>query len=723
MTPTETPTAPTRLLDDFPEATHDEWRAAAEALLKGAPFEKRLLTETYEGLTLRPIHEASVLDGVPHLHGMPGRAPYLRGGRVDGYLSGGWEVAQELTEVTPAGFNAAALHDLERGQTALTVVLDRATLCGVDPDEARPGDVGLYGLSVASVDDLDRALLGVDLTTVPVYLQAPSAAVPLLALFVAVARRRQLDLHTLVGGVEMDPIGALATEGRYLRSLPGAYDRMAQAVAWAGEHAPHLSTVTVHGNVWAEGGAHAVQELAFTAATTSEYLRELSQRGVEPEVAAPRLRLSLSVGSNLFMEVAKLRAARLLHARIVQAFGASEAAQRLRIHARTARFNRSVLDPYVNLLRGTTAAFSAVMAGVDSLHVGCWDELMGTPDAQSRRMARNTQLVLREEAHLTGVIDPAGGSWYVEKLTDRVARAAWELFQDIEGRGGMAAALAEGYPQEQIAATLDARRARSARRSDVQVGVNMYADAAETPAPPLHVDAEEVEEVAAQRAQEIAAHRTALEDREATRVMELLAAVLDAGEGDGDVIEALVAAAGAGASLGELARTLRRGDETVTRVQPVTPLRQAEPFEAIRRRVAAQVEGGGERPRVWLAKLGPVAQHRARSEFTTGFMEVGGFAVEGAGGVESPEAAGRAAAASGAPVVAICSTDASYPDAVPPLIEALRAEAPDVVVLVAGRPQEQVAALEAAGVDDFVHLGANAVALHTRLLDRLGVAP
>lgn len=287
----------------------------------------------------------------------------------------------------------------------------------------------------------------------------------------------------------MDPLGQLARDGRLPRDLDGIHDVMAQLTAWAQANAPQLQTITVQGNPYHNGGASATQELAFALATAVEYLRAMQARGLSVDDAAPRFRFALSIGSNFFMEIARLRAARLLWAKIVQAFGGNAESQKMRIHARTSAWNQTVYDPHVNLLRGTTEAFSAVVGGCDSLHISPFDELVRVPDDFSRRVARNTHTVLSEETHITHTVDPAGGSWYVETLTDAVARQTWAIFQEVEKQGGMTKTLLAGWPQSQIADTAAKRAANIAKRKDIFVGTNMYPNMKETRIEPASVDA------------------------------------------------------------------------------------------------------------------------------------------------------------------------------------------------------------------------------------------
>jgi methylmalonyl-CoA mutase len=705
--------------DEFPSPTFEEWQAAAVESQGGKPFEK-LITASYEGIPIQPLYRREDASGIA-AETVPGQSPYLRGTTAAGYLARPWAIAQELACGSPAAFNRALRSDLEHGQTAVNLLLDGPTRAGKDPDGAQPGEVGRGGVSLATVEDVAVALRGVDLTTTTLFVRAGTAALPLLALLVAHLRRSGRSAGDLHGCLEYDPLGALAHEGALPLSLERAYDEMAQLTLWAEHHAPRLATMAVHTYPYHNAGGNAVQELAFALATGVAYLRVLARREVDVQTVAPRIRFDFAIGGNFFMEIAKLRAARVLWSQVVAAFGGDEDAQKMHLHGRTARRNKTTVDPHVNMLRATTEALAAAVGGVASLHVAPFDEPARPPDEFSRRVARNVQVILQEEAHLTQVIDPAGGSYAVEALTGQLARAAWTLFQEVERQGGMADALKLGYIQAQIAAVAEKRAANLAKRRDVLVGANQFANPHEAPPPADPTDYAALHrERAAQVAQyrsglpsahddDPAAHRAALD-----RLAEMQAAAPER------MIETAIAAAAAGATLGELTRTLRIHDGARPTITPVPLARAAEPFEALRARTLALRERAGERAtRVFLANLGPPRQHKARADFAQAFFEVGGFQVLTNNGFPTPEAAAAVALDSGAAAVVICSTDETYPEIVPPLVRAIKQQAPEMVVILAGRPAEQVEAHQKAGVDEFIYLGADVLALNTWLQDRI----
>lgn len=700
-----------QLLQEFPFSTPGDWRQLVEKELKGAPFDKKLVSKTYEGIDLQPIYTQEDSAGLPHLDSLPGFPPYVRGGSAAGYRGQAWAVAQELTYATPAAWNSAARHDLDHGQTALTIVLDAATLQGLDPDQAPADTVGRGGLSLATVDDLAAALDGVDLGKVPLFFQAGSVGVPVAALLAALAQRRGLATSALQGAIAFDPLGGLAQTGSLPTSLARAYDEMAQLSLWAQEHAPQVQTIAVNGQPYHDGGGSAVQELAFALATAVDYIRALQERGLEIDAIAPRIRFAFSVGANFFTELAKLRAARLLWAQIVAAFGGQAEAQKMTLHARTSRWNTTALDPHVNLLRSTVEAFAGVAGSCDSLHVGYFDEAIQPPDEFSRRIARNTHLILSAEAHLSKVVDPAGGSWYVEKLTDDVARRAWELFQTVESKGGMAQALQAGFPQQQIAKIAGQRAAALATRKDILVGTNMYPNTKEKA---LADHTPDYAAITRERADALASYRSA--KHAASAPLDTLRAA-DAGT----LVAGAIAAAAAGATLGEINGALRQGADAGLTITAIPTQRGSAPFEALRAASEAYLAKTGARPRIFLANMGPLLQHKARADFSTAFFQVGGFDVLGNSGFATVEEAAAAAKAADTAAVVICSTDATYPELVPPLAQLIKAERPDTLLILAGYPTDQVESYKAAGIDEFIHLRADVYHVLARVLQTIGV--
>ena len=681
-------------LDEFTPPTDEEWKAACEALLKGAPFEKKMFTKTYEGITFDPMYTRKHTEDILPKGVMPGMGDYLRGVDAAGYIGKPWGIAQACDETLPAENNELLRHEHDKGATIYHIVLDTASRTGVDARQAEA--VGDTGTSVTTVEDMHVLLTGLDLAKFPLYVYAGANAVPLLALVAAARRASGEDMAEVRGIVGADPIGALAADGKLPASLDAHYDSLAAAARWATVNAPHLRTVFVRSDVYSNGGANDVQEVASVLATATAYLRALCERGLTIDEAASQIAFAFSMGANFFLQIAKLRAVRPLWAQIVGAFGGSAEAQKMRIHARPALFFKTIYDPYVNMLRNTTEIFSGVVGGIDSFESAPFDEPIRKGDEFSRRIARNVQIMLQEEFGLLQPIDPAGGSWAVETLTRQMKEKIWAEFQRIEKEGGIIAALRAGSLQESVAAVLAARFKNADLRRDRIVGNNMYPNMTETL---LETRAEDTAALKAQRTADIDAY---LSDIDVKHLGEALASLRQAHSVDNAVEAAL-----AGATIAELMTAVTEGDgaETVT---AIAPHRWSERFEALRQRTEEYKAEKNDNVKIFLANMGPIPQHKARADFTTGFLQVGAFEVLGNDGFKTVEEAADAARASGADAVVICSTDATYPEIVPALAPKLHEVLPKARVFLAGAaPKDLLETYKEAGIDEYISVRAN----------------
>ena len=671
-------------LDEFPAATYEEWKKAAEESLKGAPFDKKLITPTPEGIKLQPIYNSQDVEELSIPESWPGLPPFVRGSHAAGNKKRQWLVAQELPYGCPEKFNTALKSDLMRGQNSVALLPDVATRHGLDPDEAACGEVGECGLSLATLDDASRAFAGVDFQAAPVLVFAGVSALPLAGLLQAAAGDKGF-----AGAVLADPLTEWARDGKLEISLDEAYAELATLSKWAAGKG--IRTAGIQASLWADAGGTAVEELAFGLATGAAYFRALAAAGVPEDEIALRFVMALSLGSNLFMQIAKLRAARLLWDRVVSAFGVKPAP--LFIHGRSSIFNKSVLDPHTNMLRATSEGFAGVVGGVDSMHVAAFDETVRTPDEFSTRIARNIHVILAEECGFAEVADAAGGSWYVESLTVELAKNAWELFQEVEKHGGMAVALREGFPQAAVAVSAKARLDAVSKRREAVLGVNLFPNPAETPLAPNPDDAQKK---FTERSKRIASARKGGVNLASASVEEIAKAFQ------------------AGATIGEIRKALPRKGAGLPEIPRVRVIRAAEGYERLR---ASTKENP---PQVWLAKFGPPKQSKARADFSSGFFAAGGYGVrQQTAGAKSVEEALDQAAASKAAIVVLCSTDDTYPEIVPAFVPALKAKMPGVKVILAGYPTDQIEAHKASGVDDFIHIKVDCLAFLTNLQKEL----
>lgn len=684
------------LASDFPCPSREQWLAAVDKALKGAPFDKKLVTPLYEGIAVQPLYTRH---DCPPEAGLPGLAPYTRGALAAGAGPEGWAICTEHDAADPLAVNSAILTDLSRGATALVLRLDRAARAGLDGDDARAEEAaGVDGAMIYSIDDLDRALRGVYLEMVPLSLEAGAQAEPAAAMLAALWRNRGVTPEQARGAFNADPLGVLAAGGVLSRSLDGALARMAGLAAWTAATWPNVTAVGVDTSAHYNAGATEAQDLAAALATGLAYLRALVDGGLDMDAACRQIAFAFSVGCDQFLSIAKLRAARLLWARVTEACGATPPARAMRIHARTARRILSRRDPWVNMLRTTVAGFAAGLGGANSVAVAPFDAALGPSDDFARRIARNSQVLLQEESSLTKVADPAGGSWYVETLTQQLAEVAWTLFQGIEGRGGMAAVLLDGSWGEQLAESWAAREKNIARRRDALTGINEFPNLLEQPVERPGPDLATLRMQASVR---------------------LAPARVEVPNFAADSLDALVDSAEQGVSIGRMAAALADGSGFSTPGLPSH--RHAESFEALRDAADAHKAATGAWPAVFLANLGRVAQHTARATYAKNFFEAGGIQALGNNGFKDAEACAQAFKDSGARIAVLCGGDAQYEEMAEPFARALKEAGVDTLFL-AGTPGEKRDALAAAGVDCFISVGCDVLAILRSTLAGLGVA-
>jgi methylmalonyl-CoA mutase len=457
---------------EFPEASRADWAALAEKALAGAPLEK-LSHRTDDGIVVDPLYLAADWPAAGDPSGFPGAAPFARGGRVEGAVREGWGIDVLQSHPDPSAANRAILNDLERGATGVVLRFDRAACFGGEPV--------LDGVLIASVDDLDTSLKGVLLDLAPVRLQAGARFFPAAAMLAAVWKRRGLDPAAAKGSFGADPIGALAEAGR----LDADIETLLEAAAALAQHAvgncPGVTAFSVDASLPHAAGATDAQELGYAIATGLLYLRAMVASGVNVDAACRQIEFTLTADENFFGTIARLRAARMLWARVAELCGASHDARAMRLRAVTAERMMTRRDPWVNLLRTTSACFAAGVAGAEAVTVLPYNAALGLPDGFARRIARNTQIILQEESVLNRVIDPAGGSWYVERLTEALAEAGWREFQAIQATAASSKRCSRASCRSASPRRLRPRERNVARRKVPIVGVNEFPHLREAP--------------------------------------------------------------------------------------------------------------------------------------------------------------------------------------------------------------------------------------------------
>ncbi len=572
----------------FEKIEYETWKEEATKALKGASFET-LFTHTYENITIKPLYTKEDVGSLSHLQALPGFSPFVRGTEEDGNVLKPWYISQQMNEDDLPTFNKNLKQELEHGQTMISLKITEHHMKGMNAESA---------LSFQTPNDVRRAFSSIPLTTVPIFVDAGTCSLPFLSVLYAYFKEENLDLSLLKGTIGMDPIATLVKTGSMQNSLTTLFDAMAFAVGWTKKKAPNIRTILVSSEPYHNGGGSAVSELAFTIASAVEYVHECMKRGLSIEDVAPKITFSFSVGSNFFMEIAKLRAAKIVWATIVEAFGGIPDNQKINIHAKTSTYTKTFYDPYVNMLRSTVEAFAAALGGVESLHVTPFDEQRQHPTQFSRRIARNTQLILQQEAFLTKVIDPAGGSWYIESLTNELAQKAYTLFQRVEERGGMIAALRAGMVQDEVKRTAHQRRKYVNTRKEKIVGTNVYANLSES-------------KLQKQNQHENSLSKQINQSSETNNLIDFIKMMVKDSSINNNTIDQLV-------KIYEL-------DQHPLEIEPIQQHRLSQDFESLRQASDRFQSIHGERPKIGIIHIGSLTNYKKTSDFATSFFEAGGF--------------------------------------------------------------------------------------------------
>src|SRR5712692_3490805 len=670
---------------DFPEKTLAEWRALAEKELGGKSIDA-LAWQTPEGIAVKPLYTAADLETLETVGTLPGLPPYLRGPRATMYANRPWTIRQYAGFSTAEESNRFYRENLRAGQMGLSVAFDIATHRGYDSDHPRVvGDVGKAGVAIDSVEDMKTLFDGIPLDQMSVSMTMNGAVLPVLAGFIVAAEEQGVPQAKLQGTIQNDILKEFMVRNTYIYPPAPSMRIVADIIEHTARHMPKFNSISISGYHMQEAGATAVQELAFTLADGLDYVRAALSKGLKIDEFAPRLSFFFCIGMNFFMEIAKLRAARYHWARLIKPFEPKNPASlALRTHCQTSGMSLTEQDPYNNVVRTTIEALAAVLGGTQSLHTNSFDEAMALPTPQSARIARNTQLILAEESGIPNVIDPLGGSYYVESLTHAVAEAAWELIQEVEGLGGMTKAVESGMPKLKIEESAARRQARIDRGEEAIVGVNKYRSDSAEKVDILDIDNSKVRE------QQVARLKQIREARDGKRVAAALGALTDAARsGNGNLLALSIAATRARATVGEISDALEtvftRHRATIRSVSGVYgALHEGdESYRRIQREVEAFARSEGRRPRMLVVKLGQDGHDRGAKVIATAFADIG-FDVDVGPLFQTPEEAARQAVENDVHVVGVSSQAAGHKTLVPALIAALRKEGADGVLVICG---------------------------------------
>ncbi|MCU1456847.1 MAG: methylmalonyl-CoA mutase [Actinomycetia bacterium] len=666
------------------ESDLDRWRDLASGELKGADPDT-LTWETPEGIAVKPLYTAADLEALETVGGLPGIEPFVRGPRATMYANRPWTIRQYAGFSTAEESNKFYRQNLAAGQMGLSVAFDLATHRGYDSDHPRVvGDVGKAGVAIDSVEDMKILFDGIPLDKMSVSMTMNGAVLPVLAGYVVAAEEQGVSQDKLTGTIQNDILKEFMVRNTYIYPPDPSMRIVGDIIQHTAQFMPRFNSISISGYHMQEAGATAVQELGFTLADGLEYARYAASRGLSVDEFAGRLSFFFAIGMNLFMEVAKLRAARLLWARIMTDLGAQKPGSKmLRTHCQTSGVSLMEQDPYNNIVRTAYEALAAVLGGTQSLHTNGFDEAIALPSDFAARIARNTQLILAEETGVNHVIDPLGGSYYVEALTQSLANEAWALIQEVEGLGGMTKAVESGMPKLRIEEAAARRQARVDRGEEVIVGVNKYRLDKESVIDTRTIDNTEV------RRQQIVRLERIKAERDPNKVEAALAALTEGARGDGNLLALSIEASRARATVGEISDALeavfgryRANIRTISGVYGGA-YADDEEFQRIRKEVEAFATEEGRRPRILVAKLGQDGHDRGAKVIATAFADLG-FDVDIGPLFQTPEEAAREAIENDVHVVGISSQAAGHKTLVPQLVDALRAEGANEIVVVVG---------------------------------------
>ena len=697
-------------------ANLDDWKQAAAKEVKG----KDLTWHTPEGIDVKPLYTAEDVSEDP---GLPGFPPFTRGVRASMYTGRPWTIRQYAGFSTAEQSNAFYRRNLAAGQKGLSVAFDLATHRGYDSDHPRVvGDVGKAGVAIDSVEDMKILFDGIPLDQMSVSMTMNGAVIPVLAFFIVAGEEQGVPVEQLDGTIQNDILKEFMVRNTYIYPPEPSMRIISDIFAFTSQKMPKFNSISISGYHMQEAGATQVQELAFTIADGMEYVKYGVASGLDIDKFAGRLSFFFAIGMNFFMEVAKLRAARVLWHRVMTNLGAKdERSKMLRTHCQTSGVSLTEQDPYNNVIRTTVEAMAAMLGGTQSLHTNALDEAIALPTDFSARIARNTQIILQEETGMCNVVDPLGGSYYIEALTKELVDKAWEIIERVDAEGGMAKAVAAGWPKAMIEEAAAARQARVDRGDDVIVGVNKYRLANED-----QIDILEVDNAAVREAQ-IARIRDVKAKRDEARCQAALTALTEGAKGGANLLELAVEAARARATLGEISAAMEavfgRYGTTPTPVKGIYGsayefdrrwAQVLEGVEAVSRRL-------GRKPKLLVAKMGQDGHDRGANVIASAFADMG-FDVVSGPLFQTPEETVVLALESDVDVVGASSLAAGHKTLIPELITMLREKGRSDIKVIAGGviPAQDYDFLKAAGVQGIYGPGSNVVECAADVLRLLG---
>jgi methylmalonyl-CoA mutase len=691
------------------DKTPQDWARLAAKELRDRPLDS-LTWHSPEGIDVKPLYTAADLEGIAAVNSLPGVAPYMRGVRATMYAGRPWTIRQYAGFSTAEESNAFYRRNLAAGQMGLSIAFDLATHRGYDSDHPRvAGDVGKAGVAIDSVEDMKILFDGIPLDRMSVSMTMNGAVIPTMANYIVAGEEQGTPTAKLSGTIQNDILKEFMVRNTYIYPPTPSMRIVADIIEYTARKMPKFNSISISGYHMHEAGATAVQELAFTLADGIDYVRAALSKGLEVDQFAPRLSFFFGIGMNFFMEVAKLRAARLLWSQIMAGFGAKNPESlMLRTHCQTSGVSLTEQDPYNNIVRTTIEALASVLGGTQSLHTNSFDEAIALPSEFAARIARNTQLILQHESQVTKVVDPLGGSYYVEALTHALATHARAIIDEVEAMGGMTRAVEAGIPKLRIEESSARRQARVDKAEDVIVGVNKFetSDASQ-------VDVRDIDNAAVRESQ-IVRLKQVRATRDPAKVAATLEALTQGAAGNANLLELAVEAARARATVGEISDAMEKVfGRHRAEIRSISGVYGGQyegdnEFAAIRGEVEAFAKEEGRRPRMLVAKMGQDGHDRGAKIIATAFADLG-FDVDIGPLFQTPEEVAKDAIESDVHVIGVSSQAAGHKTLVPLLIDALKKQKADDILVICGGviPAQDYAYLQKAGVAAIFGPGTN----------------
>jgi methylmalonyl-CoA mutase len=685
----------------FKPSTLADWEQAAARSAPGGDV-SALNWRTPDGITVKPLYTAADTADLPHANTLPGFEPFLRGPQATMYAGRPWTIRQYAGFSTAEESNAFYRKALAAGGQGVSVAFDLATHRGYDSDHPRvTGDVGKAGVAIDSVEDMKVLFDGIPLDKVSVSMTMNGAVLPVLAGYIVAAEEQGVRQDQLAGTIQNDILKEFMVRNTYIYPPEASMRIVGDIIEYTAQHMPRFNSISISGYHIQEAGANQALELAFTLADGKEYVKTAMAKGLQVDDFAGRLSFFWAIGMNFYLEIAKMRAARLLWCRIMKDFGAQKPKSlMLRTHCQTSGWSLTEQDPYNNIVRTAIEAMAAVFGGTQSLHTNSFDEAIALPTEFSARIARNTQLIIQEETHITSVVDPWAGSYLMEKLTQQMADAAWAIIEEVDAMGGMTQAVDSGWAKLKIEAAAAEKQARIDSGKDVIVGVNKYRLEQEDPVEILEVDNVKVREA------QIARLGQLRQQRDADRVGQALAALTQVAEsGQGNLLAATIDAIRARATVGEVSDAMEkifgrhRADTQMVTGVYANVYDSAESWNRLKGEIDEFAAHEGRRPRVMIAKLGQDGHDRGAKVVATAFADLG-FDIDIGSLFQTPEECARQAIENDVHAVGVSTLAAGHKTLVPAIINELRRQgADDIVVFVGGVvPRQDYDFLYQAGV-------------------------